>query len=73
MLFEELSNLPPGTLSDMDMISSVEKGLILRALQKTGGNQVQAAHLLGINRSTLRGKMDRYQIKKDVLVSEKES
>ncbi|OGP74893.1 MAG: hypothetical protein A2V86_18290 [Deltaproteobacteria bacterium RBG_16_49_23] len=70
-LFEELSN-PPRVTPDLDMISSVGKGLILRALQKTRGNQVQAAQLLGINRSTLRGKMDRYHIKKDVLVSEEE-
>jgi DNA-binding protein Fis len=54
------------------MISVIERGLILRALQKTKGNQVQAALLLGINRSTLRGKMERYHIKKDVLVSEEE-
>ena len=71
-LFEELSN-SPSTLQDLDMISTLEKGMILRALQKTKGNQVQAALLLGINRSTLRGKMDRYHIKKDVLVSENES
>jgi nitrogen regulation protein NR(I) len=70
-LFEELS--APSTASqDMDMISSLERGLILRALQKTQGNQVQAALLLGINRSTLRGKMERYHIKKDVLISEEE-
>jgi two-component system nitrogen regulation response regulator GlnG len=54
----------------LDMISIIEKRLILRALQKTNGNQVQAALLLGINRSTLRGKMERYHIKKEVLVSE---
>ncbi len=54
------------------MVSVIEKGLILRALQKTGGNQVQAAQLLGINRGTLRGKMERYNIKKEVLVSDNE-
>jgi DNA-binding protein Fis len=52
------------------MISTLERGLILRALQKTKGNQVQAALLLGINRSTLRSKMERYHIKKEVMVSE---
>ena len=54
------------------MISTLERGLILRALQKTKGNQVQAALLLGINRSTLRSKMERYHIKKEVMVSEEE-
>jgi nitrogen regulation protein NR(I) len=70
-LFEELSS-PLGSSPDSDMISSLERGLILRALQRTKGNQVQAALLLGINRSTLRSKMERYHIKKEVLVSEEE-
>jgi nitrogen regulation protein NR(I) len=71
VLFEELSK---GSVAsqNLDMISILERGLILRALQKTKGNQVQAAQLLGINRSTLRSKMERYHIKKEVLVSEEE-
>jgi nitrogen regulation protein NR(I) len=72
VLFEELSNNHASS-PDSDMISSLERGLILRALQRTKGNQVQAAQLLGINRSTLRSKMERYHIKKEVLVSEEES
>jgi len=71
-LFEEFTEAPSAR-EDLDMVSAIEKGLIIRALQKTNGNQVQAASLLGINRSTLRGKMDRYHIKKEVLVSEEES
>jgi len=71
ILFEELSHSPMGE-EDVDRISILEKGMILRALQKTKGNQVQAALLLGINRSTLRSKLERYHIKKEVLVSEKE-
>ena len=70
-LFDELSNEATGS-AKLDMISTLEKGLIVRALQKTRGNQVQAALLLGINRSTLRGKMERYNIKKEVLISEEE-
>ena len=31
-----------------------------------------AAQILGINRGTLRGKMEKYSIKKEVLVSEEE-
>ena len=71
ILFEELSKVS-GASQDLDMVSTLERGLILRALQKTKGNQVQAAQLLGMNRSTLRGKMERYHIKKEVLVSEDE-
>jgi DNA-binding NtrC family response regulator len=70
-LFEELTGNPLAQ-EGLDMVSAIEKGLIIRALQKTNGNQVQAASLLGINRSTLRGRMDRYHIKKEVLVSEEE-
>ena len=71
-LFEEFSKAPAAS-QDLDMISILERGLILRALQKTKGNQLKAATLLGIHRSTLRGKMERYNIKKEVLVSEEES
>lgn len=69
-LFDELSKgrIP----QDLDIISILERGLILRALQKTKGNQLKAASLLGIHRSTLRGKMEKYNIKKEVLVSEEE-
>jgi DNA-binding NtrC family response regulator len=70
-LFEEFSNAPAAP-QDLDMISNLERGLILRALQKTKGNQLKAATLLGIHRSTLRGKMEKYNIKKEVLVSEEE-
>jgi len=70
-LFEEFAKTSPGE-RELDMISLLEKGLILRALQRTRGNQVQAAQLLGINRNTLRGKIERYHIKKEILVSEED-
>ena len=70
-LFEEFSKTLASS-QDLDMISNLERGLILRALQKTKGNQLKAAMLLGIHRSTLRGKMERYNIKKEVLISEEE-
>ena len=71
ILFAELSR---GTVSsgEPEMISLIEKGMILRALRQMKGNQVHAAHLLGMNRSTLRGKMEKYHIKKDVTVSEED-
>ena len=37
-----------------------EKALLRRVLEQTGSNQVKAAELLGINRMTLRKKMELY-------------
>lgn len=39
------------------VMAQVERPLIVLALQRTGGNQIQAAQLLGINRNTLRKKI----------------
>ena len=39
------------------LISAIERPLITRALQETRGNQIQAAELLGLNRNTLRKKI----------------
>ena len=39
------------------LISAIERPLIARALQETNGNQIQAAELLGLNRNTLRKKI----------------
>ena len=70
LLFEELSKSSESR--DLDMVSTLERALIVRALQRTKGNQVQAAQLLRMNRGTLRGKMERYNIRKEVLVSQDE-
>lgn len=48
--------LPPAGLYDR-VLREVEKPLIMRTLQMTGGNQVKAAALLGLNRNTLRKKI----------------
>jgi two-component system nitrogen regulation response regulator GlnG len=39
------------------VMEAVEKPLIEKALATTGGNQLAAARLLGINRNTLRARM----------------
>lgn len=39
------------------LITAIERPLITRALQETKGNQIQAAELLGLNRNTLRKKI----------------
>jgi DNA-binding NtrC family response regulator len=42
------------------LLARFEAPLISAVLHRTGGNQVQAAKLLGIHRTTLRSKIDRY-------------
>ena len=44
------------------LISAVERPLIAHALRETNGNQIQAAHLLGMNRNTLRKKIMEFKI-----------
>ena len=44
------------------MVSETEKAAIGAALEKTKGNQIKAAELLGINRNTLKAKMKKYKI-----------
>ncbi|MBI5182064.1 MAG: hypothetical protein HZA06_04020 [Nitrospirae bacterium] len=39
------------------VITEIEKPLLSMALKETGGNQLRAANLLGINRNTLRKKI----------------
>lgn len=38
-------------------VGELEKALIEKALEKTNGNQIAAAKLLGVNRNTLRTKI----------------
>lgn len=46
------------------VIDIVEKSLLETALEETGWNQSEAAHILGVNRNTLRRKMTELSIKK---------
>jgi two-component system response regulator HydG len=50
-------NLPSGI-----SIQEVEKALILKTLEDTGGNRTRAAEILGINRRTLQNKLKEYGI-----------
>ena len=50
-------DLPPPGLYDR-ILREVERPLIEIALDATGGNQLRCAELLGINRNTLRKKVN---------------
>lgn len=55
---------PQTVLPDMSLsLEDNERQLISRALEKTGGNQTQAAKLLKITRDTLRYKMKKFKIR----------
>lgn len=45
------------------VLETVEKPLIEKALERTFGNQLKAAKILGINRNTLRVKINKFGIK----------
>ena len=45
------------------IMGGIEKPLVEIVLKETGGNQTQAANILGVNRNTLRKKIAEYEIK----------
>ena len=56
---DQIGDYYPDNLYTM-IIRKAEKPLINQILKRTGGNQVHAARILGINRNTLRKKMKLY-------------
>ena len=54
--------------SDLQVLPAVERELIICALSETGGNQVRAAKLLGITRATLRKRVEKFQIRQEMLI-----
>lgn len=57
----EQEDIPASGLYQM-ILSQVEPPLIRETLKNTSGNQMRASEILGINRNTLRKKMQIYQI-----------
>ncbi len=50
-----------------DVIGRVERPLLSLVMEHTGGNQLKAAEILGVNRNTLRRKLEQYGIKSRTL------
>lgn len=59
--FKDLDGEPPHALYDM-VLACIEKPLLEYTLQYAGGNQSKAAEILGLNRNTLRKKMQQHKI-----------
>ena len=53
MMVQQLTNANPRRVY-REAMAMMERPLLLHALSLTGGNQLQAARLLGLNRNTLR-------------------
>jgi len=60
--FRKLDGEPPHGIYDM-VINHVERALISSVMERAGGNQTQAADMLGMNRNTLRSKLSKYGIR----------
>ena len=59
--FKDLDGQPPHAVYDM-VLQCVEKPMIEYVLNRAGGNQSKAAEILGLNRNTLRKKLQQYNI-----------
>jgi Fis family transcriptional regulator, factor for inversion stimulation protein len=59
--FCRLDGEPPHCIYDM-VIAHVERALLASMLERSNGNQTQAAEMLGLNRNTLRAKLAKYKL-----------
>lgn len=59
--FRDLDGEKPCAIYDM-VLSSVERSMLETVMRHANGNQTAAADMLGINRNTLRRKLDEYDL-----------
>jgi Fis family transcriptional regulator len=59
--FHDLDGEQPSNIYSM-VLKSVERPMLEVILRQAGGNQTLAAEMLGINRNTLRKKINDYQL-----------
>jgi Fis family transcriptional regulator len=59
--FRKLDGEPASGIYDM-VIGHVERTVLTSVMSRAGGNQTQAADMLGLNRNTLRAKLTKYMI-----------
>ncbi len=61
--FEDLDGHAPGNLYDI-VLTEIEKPLLEVVMEQTDNNVTKAAEILGLNRGTLRKKLQKYNISK---------
>jgi len=61
--------IPDEGINFVSVVSQLERELILRCLEKTGGNKRQAARLLNLSRTTLIDKLQRLNVPSDAAVA----
>jgi Fis family transcriptional regulator len=59
--FRNLDGEPPHAVYDM-VLHCMEKPLLEYVMHRAGGNQSKAAEILGLNRNTLRKKLQQHNI-----------
>ncbi len=59
--FKDLDGQPPHAVYDM-VLGCIEKPMLQHVMKRAGGNQSKAAEILGLNRNTLRKKLQQYNI-----------
>ena len=59
------ASIPDEGIDFSEVVSQVERNLLIQTLDKTGGNKLQAAKLLNLKRTTLVEKIKRLQIEAD--------
>jgi len=52
----------------LKILPAVERELVIQALKETQGNQVHAARILGITRATLRKRIEKFGIQRDMTI-----
>jgi Fis family transcriptional regulator, factor for inversion stimulation protein len=57
--FQDLGEQQPSNIYNM-MVEMVEMPILVTVMQRAKGNQSQAAEMLGINRNTLRKKLQQH-------------
>jgi len=56
------------TKKDLRILPAIERELVIEALKETAGNQLRAARLLGITRATLRKRIEKFGIRRELSI-----